>query len=310
MSIYAEPNSFFQIDATINYNCVESIDMCLPVYAETDLHGFHLNTNDSPTVPPEWDDVPEYPLVSYCYRLVRDCNEPVIILDSVKHYTPFFYQYNSITNDWILFPFNDDDDETDVIPGFDEFECNQCFYIQIIKTIRNLVEEANEDNGGIPQYSYSNSIVGCVGCFQRICDPCYTTLINYRNNENAFGFNNNNRSYNQIRLPFYFKEPQFPTKRTVFTLSNGMQKKLSARMEKEWIAETDYMPKEWHEKLAIALEHDNVRVTNTNANLSNVLIMMDANYEIDWQHFLNYPTAPAKFKAKQIPYNIINSNCL
>lgn len=307
MSIYAEPYSFFEIDSVINFNCVEPIEMCLPIYLETDLHGFHLNTNDSPTVPPEVEDVPEYPLVSYCYRLVSKCDEPVIIVDKIKHYNQFFYFINPITEDWILLPFNDDDDEPDVIPGFNQFQCNDCFYIQIIKTVREVNPDQETE---FDPYLYRNSIVGCIGCFKKICDPCYTTLINYRNNENAFGFNNNNRTYNQIRLPFYLKQPQFPTKRNVFTLSNGMQKKLSARIEKEWIVDTEYMPKEWHEKLIIALEHDRVKITNTNSNLTNQEIMFDSNYEINWQDFLDYPTAPAKFKVKQIPYNNINSNCL
>lgn len=305
MAIYSEPNSFYQLNNPVNFGCQEPIPICLPVYEDADLHGFHLNTNDSPTATQNAGDEGSYPLVSYSYRLVSNCNEPIILSDTVKHYNQFFYVRNQVTNDWILLPFNDDDDEPNAFPGFN-FQCDECFFIQIIKTVRG---ENPDQQSQTDRYIYTNTIVGCIGCFKKICDPCYTTLIRYRNNENAFGFNYNNQNfYNSVRLPIYLKQPQFPTVRNVFTLSNGNKKKLSSRIEKEWIVETDWMPKEWHEKLVIALEHDRVGIINTNSNLTSE-VMMESSYEIEWQDYLDYPLAKAKFKLKQIPYNNVNSNC-
>lgn len=326
MAIYAQPNSFFQLINPVNFNCVEPINICFPIFENKDLYGMSFITNDNPIVPPESEDDPNYPLVSYCFRTVRNCSEPIINIATIKHYNQFYY-YDLKNGTWLISavkynikdePFTYNSDSFNVTPDVDfeisQYNCSECFFIQIIKTVRS----ENPDPEVSP-YIYTNTVVACIGCFQKICDPCYTTKLFYFNNENAFGFKYSYIPYppillprlvfQTIRLPFYLKEPQFPIKRNVFTLSNGDQKKLSSRIEKEWIAETDYMPKEWHEKLVIALEHDFVAVINTNSNIDSKIIA-DANYEIDWPSFLNYPMAKAKFKAKQIPYNNVNTNCI
>lgn len=309
MSIYSEPNSFFQLNNPVNFNCVESFDLCFEVKDINDLNNWGLTTNDNPSL----DDTCEVPVTLYGYRLVTDCNLAAPLFSSNGYPTDITqFESSQLTNnifptpnEWALKPVS-----TEINTFISNLECNQCFYIQILKTITGCNDDFPEF--GTPR-TYTTTIEGCIGCFRKSCEDCYTSKLEYSNNENAFGFGYVDIlgafiKSNVIRLPFYLKEPQFPTQKNVFTLSNGSKKTLSARVEKEWIVETDLMPKEWHERLVIALAHDNINVVNTNANI-NSSVIMEGNYEIDWLGFLNYPLAKATFKLKQIPYNNINSNC-
>lgn len=307
MALFSEPNSFYQLQNYIYLNCDGPVDFCLPVLDAFDIINFKLFTNDNPA--PDINNRCEFPKTLYGYRMVKDCHLPVPSGTSLTYPAGVTQFQTNLVEDgvWAVNP-----------PGFSEVDnkfvdglaCDECFYIQIIKTVTGCNEDFPEF--GTP-FTYTSTIAGCLGCFKKICDPCHTTLLEYYNNENAFGFyykttGNAALISNRIRLPFYLRQPLFPTTRNVFTLSNGSKKKLSARVEKEWSAITDYMPKEWHEKLAIALEHDSVSMVNVNANI-NSEVMMESNYDIDWQAFLDNPLAQASFKVKQIPYNNINTNC-
>lgn len=111
---------------------------------------------------------------------------------------------------------------------------------------------------------------------------------------------------NRIRLPFYITRPQYPTQSTVFRLANGSRKTLSAIIQKVFEGETDNLPKEIHERLIIALAHDDVTVEGR-YYLGGV--SLDGDYEIDWQKFLDFPLAKAGFKVQVTPFNYSNDNC-
>lgn len=280
-------NSFFQLNNYINFNCVEPIELCLPVYQDSDLYGWSLFTDDDVFPPSN---------VKYYFRVVKSCSEPIGDFNPAD-WNEFNYTSNRETGT-VLTPRNIKD-PSPVSFGIEDMNCGECFFIQVARVVKG---------GDV----ISEEIVGCMGCFQKICDPCYTTVIQYYNNEDAFGFLYSGLVpglFNRVRLPLYLKQPQFPTQRTVFTLSNGSKKKLASRIEKEWVVQTDFMPKEWHERLVIALEHDFFGLENTNSNTLSEFMMEDT-YPIDWQDFLDYPMAQVKFKLKQIPYNNSNSNCL
>lgn len=308
MAIYSPPNSFFNLNTPrFVTNCASDIEMCLPVYDLNDLLFYELTTTDYYVPSP--NNVCTERVEWYGYRLVKSCNEPApafSILNYPADVTPYRYYQTSPTT-WSLRTF--DDAEFDLIIAqqqFDAIQSGECVFIQIIKTVRGCNEDYPEF--GSP-FSYTSAVVGCIGCFVKVADKCFTSRITYWSNEKSMGFEYNGQFYkNIVRLPFYLKQPQFLSKKNIFTLSNSDQKKLSARLEVEYNAETDYMPKEWHEKLVIALEHDHVFIENTNSNESQKFIH-DGNYDIEWQDFLNHPTAKAKFKVKKIPYNNFNTNC-
>lgn len=112
---------------------------------------------------------------------------------------------------------------------------------------------------------------------------------------------------NRIRLPFYVDRPQYPEERSVFRNAAGVTKTLSVVIRKVLDGETDWMPAPWHERLKIALSHDNVTIEG-DKYLTDVV--QEGDYDIDWQAFLHYPTAPAKFKVQVTPFSATNNNCM
>lgn len=111
---------------------------------------------------------------------------------------------------------------------------------------------------------------------------------------------------NRIRLPFYLTRPQFPTESNVFRLANGKRKTLSGIVMKTFEGETDNLPKEIHERLIIALKHDDVTIEGKYLATG---VSLDGDYEIDWNKFLDYPLAKASFKAQVTPFDYSNDNC-
>lgn len=111
---------------------------------------------------------------------------------------------------------------------------------------------------------------------------------------------------NRIRLPFYVTRPQFPTESTTFRLANGTRKTLSAIVRKVFEGETDNMPRELHERLVIALKHDDVTIEGK-YYLGGV--SLDGDYDIDWNKFLDFPLAKAAFKVDVTPFDYSNNNC-
>lgn len=111
---------------------------------------------------------------------------------------------------------------------------------------------------------------------------------------------------NRIRLPITFSKPQFPVERSQFRLANGATKVLSAIVRNTYEGKTDHLPEDWHRKLVIALNHDEVTVED-NRLLTDVAL--DGDYGIDWQDFLNNPVAQSTFTVEVTPFNATNSNC-
>lgn len=111
---------------------------------------------------------------------------------------------------------------------------------------------------------------------------------------------------NRIRLPFKLTRAQFPETKSVYRKADGTSKTLSVVIQKTYEGETDWMAEKWHERLAIALGHDNVSYEG-DKYLGG--ISKDGDYSIDWQTFLDYPTAKAKFSVQVTPFDATNSNC-
>lgn len=94
--------------------------------------------------------------------------------------------------------------------------------------------------------------------------------------------------------------------RNSFRLADGTSKIQSVVIRNTYEGNTDLLPEDWHRKLVIAMSHDSVSVEGERL-LSDVIISGD--YAIDWQEFLNYPIAPAKFLVEVTPFDATNSNC-
>jgi hypothetical protein len=111
---------------------------------------------------------------------------------------------------------------------------------------------------------------------------------------------------NRIRLPFYITRPQFPRESNVFRRADGSTKVQSAVIRKVFEGETDNLPKEIHEKLIVALSHDDVIIEGRYLSTG---VSLDGDYDIDWNKYLDYPLAKASFKAQVTPFNYSNDNC-
>lgn len=111
---------------------------------------------------------------------------------------------------------------------------------------------------------------------------------------------------NRIRLPFKLTRPQFAEERGSFRKANGETKTQFVVIKKTYEGETDWMPEKTHERLKIALAHDTVNIEG-DKYLGGVV--QEGDYEIQWQDFLDYPTAKAKFKAVVTPFSASNTNC-
>lgn len=159
-------------------------------------------------------------------------------------------------------------------------------------------------------------------CFSYTPNGCFTSLIRYRCNENAFGFgyyslnpsspynNLDANVYNIVRLPFFLEKPQTKTQRQVYRKSDGNYVKLSAVMQKEYDAVVGWMPDTWHIKLAVALAHDTFQVWDDASGQWDTYIMDEGDYQINWRNEpgINLNVAPATFKLKSMPFDNVNAN--
>lgn len=111
---------------------------------------------------------------------------------------------------------------------------------------------------------------------------------------------------NRVRLPFYLRAPQWPTTRNSFRKADGSIVNLSVVVEKTYQGVTDSMTKEFHEKLVIALSHDNVTIEGQRLDSG---VVLDGDYQVSWNDFLDNPIAPAQFQVKVTPFAEVNDNC-
>lgn len=112
---------------------------------------------------------------------------------------------------------------------------------------------------------------------------------------------------NRVRLPFYLSKAQFPIEREITRLANGQTKVISARIGKTYEGVTDQLTEKWHQNLVIALNHDNVNIEGKTFTTD---VVLDGEYSIEHQDFLNYPLAQANFKVIVTPFNASNQNCM
>lgn len=112
---------------------------------------------------------------------------------------------------------------------------------------------------------------------------------------------------NRIRLPLQLHSAQFPEERQIFRKANGQTKTMSVVVRKTYELETDYMPEHWHQRLKIALAHDEVIVEGERYLGT---ISQDGDYNIEWpEGVLHYPTAKAGVKIQVTPFDATNANC-
>lgn len=186
-----------------------------------------------------------------------------------------------------------------------------CFKLCIVQFDVNykafIEEEFTED--------WFPECVGSTNCFVITDDLCFTTKIQYGNDDDSLGFFADGNSFqNSVRLPMKLSMPQYPGSEKGYQFGTGQFKKLSERRNKTWLLKTD-MIGIWHERLAIALSSDNIQVTNELADLVDEDIYKSDEYKIEWdereQFDLARVFAPGSVTVfKQLFTKSTNSNCV
>lgn len=158
-----------------------------------------------------------------------------------------------------------------------------------------------------------------LNCFYKTVDTCYTSLVEYNNNDDAFGFeyteapSGEKPFYNKVRLPFYLHSPVFPEEQTTYQKSDGSSQKLSHRIWTDYKLKTDWWFKEWIKKFVVATAHDNVFITNGLSNLTHVAVVRTEALETTYQQeeIPRYLKGQSKgaIRLAAAEQNV-NSNCL
>ncbi len=151
-------------------------------------------------------------------------------------------------------------------------------------------------------------------CFKKINDKCLTSKIRYYNSSDAFGFYydlSGTTRYNAIRLPIYFKEPIVQSDKNVYVRSDGTRELLSARLSKGYKGYIDMVGEDVHQKLVVALNHDDLRfVPEDYPNINGFGCRFEDEYNNDFPTIMqNVNLWPADFTIFETPFNNFNSNC-
>ena len=142
--------------------------------------------------------------------------------------------------------------------------------------------------------------------FRYVSDITETALVKYLCYEAQFGFDYTiTNSYNQVRLPILAKNPNYPQEDKVYVDANGSRRLLFSKVDKEYDLETEYITEDWHEKLVIAIGHDEVY-------FDGVRLQKSAPYEINYDEFDELPCGTRLYKASaKLSKNVTqrNNNC-
>jgi len=159
------------------------------------------------------------------------------------------------------------------------------------------------------------SIATSTTCFYKEPETCFNTLIQYNNQENAFGFSYTGAPggyFNSVRLNLYLHSPVNDEQQQVYEKSDGSTQKIMHRIWKDYDFKTDYYPDEIHEKLNVATAHDTVLLTSSLAGLSATAFVRKEKIDITWyqENVPRNPLGQAKGKLRlAIPRSTINNNC-
>lgn len=157
LTIINPQNSFIQFNTenTINHCIHGSFTECLPVFAEGDV-AFQFVV--------QADTVEEADALCSPYNsnlqigLVRDCNQETFDVEFDELPDRFRISDLQVLYNWLH-----------GFPGMiGEMAIGECFYVRII------IQDDTE---------------GCSNCFERIGDDCFSSVVEYSNDENFAGFN-------------------------------------------------------------------------------------------------------------------------
>lgn len=111
---------------------------------------------------------------------------------------------------------------------------------------------------------------------------------------------------NRIRLPLQIDSPQFPEDKDTFRFADGTIKTLSVVIHKEYELITDNLPPKIHERIKVALAHDNLEFEG---EFYIGGAAQEGQYDIAYPNFMRRQRGQGTTKIRVTPYDATNSNC-
>jgi hypothetical protein len=307
MQISSPAYSFVKFDSTEAFNncCNGDQEFCIPLIEETDTY-FQIKITS--------DDYAEIQAIMSSPPEAFD-----LLLLAGSGNTPDNFSANVIrdwtVNDGLVFEIN----RTGILEitlqwrsPFKDIktliDCGNCFQLAFIRTGEFSGEFSDEfgDEFDMDGETVTYDFIAISNCFKRFCDDCFTSVLEYYNDDDYAEFNycNMTNPVNRVRLPFYLTQPKMIEVKAVYRKSNGGIIQTRSLITKEYQALTDHLPEWVHDKITIALAHD---FTNVFSGSYEGGISKNGEYVIEWND--NDCTAPAGFKAEATPLSIRNNNC-
>lgn len=138
-------------------------------------------------------------------------------------------------------------------------------------------------------------------------DAAYHSWLSYGCNESAFGFAYAGEQPNIVLLPVWLHSPTYPKKQSQYVKSDGSTVLLSATLEKNYTFETEAMTEWYHERMAIAMAHDDITITNP--VIGEVKVLDKDTYTPQWLDRERATRVPARTRVVAARYGYTNSNC-
>lgn len=160
LTIINSTHSFIRFNETApEPHCIwGDVDFCLPVFDQEDIYFQFVIQGDAGEI----DSLCTQDASEIVVALVNECDGDVLLTFSEK---PQRYR---LSDTQVLYNWSHG------LPNFSSvISVNSCFRIQITVT---------------EVYGYSSANVFCSNCFERIAEECFTSVIEYGNDEDAFGF--------------------------------------------------------------------------------------------------------------------------
>lgn len=159
----------------------------------------------------------------------------------------------------------------------------------------------------------AKQVIGCSNLFKRISNPCYTSVFNYYNEENSYGFKyvvlpDGSITENEIRLYIHFNKPTFEIVENIARQSNNVLKRVSTIVQRQFIGNVGYYSDDQHYKIVIMLKSDYLHVLYDNGNI-NRRMAQTGEYSPEYPDTNTYMSAPASFSITDFTRTVVNNNC-
>lgn len=174
-------------------------------------------------------------------------------------------------------------------------------------TSYNGIIQYQIDWTGIPEGNYKIVFSDGVITYESYClclkeDVCGTILLEWTNDNDAYGFDYSELGFNPIvRVEGKLWKPTYPKDKEVYVDNAGSGENLSSRARKKYILGVERQPEYIHDAIAIGLENHHFYVNDLE------VVNEDDDYVPNWVNSSNIASAEIELFIKRL--NLMNSRC-